>query len=387
MNGERLRILRLSRDMSLYELAVATGTIVSKQMLSRYERGLSTPTPRVIVALAKALGVPVSRLFEEPKVIVEPIAYRKRATLKKSDEHRINSLLKNELENRVRLQELIGISISNLSILKISLKSVEDAEQAAIDIRNKWGLGEAPIMSLVNELETRLIHVIEVDAPTNFDGLSLVAYDDRRRPVAVAAATRRGVSGDRQRMSLAHELGHIVMSPNDNVDEEKAAFRFAGALLAPASAIRREIGEKRNAINLGELVILKQRYRISLQALIFRLKELSIISENHAKDWFIQIRARGWATVEPWPIDREEPTWMKKNLHRAMAEGLIRKDDAKEILGDEFEPSIQGSELHEMMQMTRDERREVLQRSVAESAQEYELDIDWIDATLEETIA
>jgi Zn-dependent peptidase ImmA (M78 family) len=388
MDGERLRILRLSRDMSLDDLADATGAIVSKQMLSRYERGLSAPTPRVVTALAKALGVPVSRLLESPRVLVEPVAYRKRASLKKGDEHRITSLLKTELENRVRLQEANGFASPNLPILKISAKSVEEAEQAAIRVRSEWDLGEAPIMSLVDEMESRLVHVIEVDAPTTFDGLSLVAYDERRRPIAVAAAIRKGVAGDRQRLSLAHELGHILLMLGDDVDEEKAAYRFAGALLAPADALRREMGEKRNAIDLGELAILKQRYRMSLQALVFRLKELTIISENHARDWFIQIRARGWGKVEPWEIAHEEPTWVKKNVHRAMAEGVIRRDEAKEMLGEEeFETPRQSSELMEMMQMTRDERRRLLEESVAESAQDYDPDVDWIDANVDGTTA
>lgn len=388
MDGERLRILRLSRNMSLDDLADATGAIVSKQMLSRYERGLSAATPRVLTALAKALGVPVSRLLEAPNVRVEPVAFRKRDSLKKGDEHRITSLLKIELENRVRLQEANGFELPNLPIRAISTKSVEDAEQAAIRVRSEWGLGEAPIMSLIDEMESRLVHVIEVDAPPTFDGLSLVAFDDRNRPIAVAAAIRKGVSGDRQRLSLAHELGHILLSLGEDVDEEKAAYRFAGALLAPATALRREMGAKRNAIDLGELAILKQRYRMSLQALVFRLKELSVISENHARDWFIQIRASGWGKIEPWAIAHEEPTWVKKNVRRAMAEGVIMRADAKEMLGeDEFETPRQSSELLEMMQMTRDERRRILEESVAESAQHYVPEADWIDAILEGTIA
>ncbi len=388
MDGERLRILRLSRDMSLDDLADATGVIVSKQMLSRYERGLSAPTPRVVTALAKALGVPVSRLLESPKVNVEPVAYRKRASLKKGDEHRITSLLTTELELRVRLQEANGFAPPKLPILKISAKSVDEAEGAAERIRDEWDLGEAPIMSLVDEMESRLVHVIEVDAPPTFDGLSLVAYDERRKPIAVAAAIRKGISGDRQRLSLAHELGHILLLLGDDVDEEKAAYRFAGALLAPAEALRREVGARRSAVDLKELALLKQRYRMSLQALVFRLRELAIISDNHAKDWFIQIRARGWGKVEPWEVAHEEPTWIKRNVHRAMAEGVLRRDEAKEMLGnEEMEMPRQSSDLLEMMQMTREERRRMLEDSVTESASDYVADSDWLDATLEGTPA
>ncbi|HEY3780682.1 MAG TPA: XRE family transcriptional regulator [Fimbriimonadaceae bacterium] len=384
MDGERLKILRLSRDMSLDDLASAAGEIVSKQMLSRYERGLSTPTARVVTALAKALGVPVSKMLEQPRISVEPVAYRKQASLKKGDEHRITSLLTTELELRVRLQEANRFPPPTIPILDISAKSLEDAESAAIRIREEWGLGEAPIMSLVDEMESRLVHVIEVDAPPTFDGLSLVAYDEHRTPTAVAAAIRRGVPGDRQRLSLAHELGHILLRLADDMDEEKAAYRFASALLAPAAALRREIGERRSAVDLKELVILKQRYKMSLMAVVYRLRELAIISENHAKDWFMEIRARGWGKVEPWEVSPEEPTWMKMNVLRAMAEGVLRRDEAKEMLGNnDLEIPGQSSDLQELMQMTRDERRRMLSESVADSAGEYEGDAEWLNASLE----
>ncbi|MBS0162579.1 MAG: ImmA/IrrE family metallo-endopeptidase [Nitrospira sp.] len=385
MDGDRLRVLRLSRDMSLDDLADAAGAIVSKQMLSRYERGLSEPTPKVLTALAGALQIPVSRLLEAPKVMVRPVAYRKRASLSKGDQSRISSLLEINLQQRVRLQEANGFNPPSIPILSMGVDSIDAAETVAERIRRDWELGEAPIMSLVDELEGRLVHVLEVDAPETFDGLSLVAYDEKQRPIAVAAAIRRGVPGDRQRLSLAHELGHIILDLASTVDEEKAAYRFAGALLAPAVALRREVGERRSAIDLNELAMLKQRYRMSLQALVYRLKDIGIITENHAKDWFMRIRARGWAKVEPWEIGPEETTWLKRNVHRAVAEGVLRRDEAKEMLGEGASVSSgSSSERLDLMQMTRDERRRLLEQSVAESISDYELDPEWIDSFNEE---
>ena len=63
-------------------------------------------------------------------------------------------------------------------------------------------------------------------------------------PVVVVG---RGWPGDRQRFTLAHELGHLVLHGRlaSDVDEEAAANRFAGAFLAPADEVRKELGEKR----------------------------------------------------------------------------------------------------------------------------------------------
>lgn len=386
MDGGRLRILRLSRGMSLDDLSSATNQLVSKQMLSRYERGLSVPTSQVVSSVAKALGVPTSRLLESPRLEIKPIGYRKDISLGKGDQSRITSLLMNELEQRVRVQEANGADTMNLPILKMDASTLEDAETRAEQIRKLWGLGEAPIMSVVDELECRFVHVLEVEAPETFDGLSLVAFDESGKPVAVAAGIRKGMPGDRQRLSLAHELGHILLNLSPSLDEEKAAYRFASAFLVPKSALFREVGTKRSSVDLTELAMLKRRYKISLQAVVYRLRELEIISDNHGRNWFEEIQRRGWKKVEPWEVPSEEPMWLKRNVHRAVAEGVFRRDDGKAMLdGDMIDEDFDGtSELLELAQMTKEERKRLLEQSVAESLKDYDLDEDWLSADLGE---
>jgi hypothetical protein len=120
---------------------------------------------------------------------------------------------------------------------------------------------------------------------------------------------------------------------------------------------------------------------MSLQAMVYRLKDIEIITENHAKEWFMRIRSRGWAKVEPWEVIHEEPTWLKRNVHRAVAEGVIRRDEAREILGERDAFSSNGlSERLDLMQMTREERRRLLEQSVEESLSDYQLDPEWIDS-------
>ena len=72
--------------------------------------------------------------------------------------------------------------------------------------------------------------------------------DSDKNVMAVAIATRRGTSGDRYRLNVAHELGHLMLKLSEDVDAEKAAFRFGAAFLAPAEELRREVGEKRSLI-------------------------------------------------------------------------------------------------------------------------------------------
>ena len=96
---------------------------------------------------------------------------------------------------------------------------------------------------------------------------------------------------DRKRMSIAHELGHLVLE-SDGLDEEKAAFRFAAAFLAPSECIRSTLGVKRKRIDIRELQLLKEEFGISIQALIRRCFDLKIITESEYKRLNIFIRAK-----------------------------------------------------------------------------------------------
>ena len=81
-------------------------------------------------------------------------------------------------------------------------------------------------------LEDHFIHIIEVDASETFDGISAVGRDNDKNVLAAAIATRRGTPGDRHRLNIAHELGHLTLKLGEGVDAEKAAFRFGTAFLA-----------------------------------------------------------------------------------------------------------------------------------------------------------
>ncbi len=92
------------------------------------------------------------------------------------------------------------------------------------------------IACVTDVLEGRGVHVIEIETNEKFDGLSAVVEDETGGVIGAAVATRQGVAGERQRLDLAHELGHLVMRVTPEMDEETASF------LAPAETIHREIG-------------------------------------------------------------------------------------------------------------------------------------------------
>src|SRR2546429_9664360 len=104
MSNRRLKQLRLARGLSLEELAAELGGIVTKQALSKYEQGKARPSPLVLNKLAAVLRVKAVHLWSEPTVKVEFVAYRKRSALPKREQEKVESIIIQMLEERVRLQ-------------------------------------------------------------------------------------------------------------------------------------------------------------------------------------------------------------------------------------------------------------------------------------------
>lgn len=136
--------------------------------------------------------------------------YRKRSGLTQKDRERIESIVRQALEERVLLQRVIhpdnGIDIP---VQELAAKTLEDAESAAEELRERWRLGLDSIANVTQVLEAHYVHVIEVDESEKFDGISAIVQDGEGDGEVRAAAVvaRRGLAGERQRLSLLHELG------------------------------------------------------------------------------------------------------------------------------------------------------------------------------------
>lgn len=339
MFAQRIKQLRLARGWSLDELSEGLAGLVTKQALSKYEKGLSQPSMNVVTKVAALFGVKAAHLFAEPLVHVELVAYRKCASLPKRDEKMVEGMVSQELEERVALQEKVGEPFPlNLPPHKYRVESIADAEVAATELRKYWELGTSPISSVVGLLEDQFIHVFTIDtASERFDGISAKATDDNGVVIAAAVVSREDVPGERQRFNLLHEVGHLVLDVADDIDEEKAAHRFAGAFLAPAEPLRREIGEHRTTVQLKELFMLKKRFGISAQALAYRMRDLGIINDSSHKWLCIQFNNNKMRKNEPDPLPQEEPQWLKRTVIRAFSEGLITADEANRLTGESYE--------------------------------------------------
>ena len=109
---------------------------------------------------------------------------------------------------------------------------------------------------------------------------------------------------DRSRWTLAHEIGHAVMHRHARPEIEDEADRFASELLMPEADIRRDLAN----LTIAKAASLKLTWRVSIQALVRRGKDLGVISHGRYKSLCIQIGASGMRTNEPNEIEPELPS-------------------------------------------------------------------------------
>ncbi len=146
--------------------------------------------------------------------------------------------------------------------------------------------------------------------------------------------TKGELSGDRQGFNVGHDLGHLILDIEGDFKSEQAANRFTGAFLVPAATARVELGTNRTNLNINELHMLKHKYGLSIQAWIYRTRDLSIISENTAARLFQQFRVNDWYRQEPGKLcPSETPIRMERLIYHALAEDLISRSRAQELSG------------------------------------------------------
>jgi len=375
----RIKQLRLARNLSLDDLAATMGGIVTKQALSKYELGISTPSAPVLNQLAQALKVKAMELWSSPIYDVKFLGYRKKVTLSPRWQESFEASLSRKLEERLTLQDYCYGNVPlDLPVHSYEIESEADAETAAEALRKRWNLGVDPVADLTAILEDHLVHVLEMDGPDNFDGISALVHDSNGKPRAAAVVSRSGCPGERQRLNLAHELGHVVLKPSKKVDEEKAAFRFGAAFLAPRACVQREVGLQRTKIRLEELLILKRRFGISIQALLMRLHDLGTIGESQYRWWFMFLGKMKWRRVEPEQIPAEKATWLRQTVHRCIAEGFITAEQGGTLLGEKLSPDAGPGMLRRraFLKLPIEERRRILEAQADKLQKHYEEEDD-----------
>lgn len=335
MIGNRLHMARKAQGLSMQALADKVG--LSANMIKKYEHNKNMPSSDVLLRLTHVLGVDMAFLFRPTQVELKQVEYRKKANTPKLLLDKITADVTNQAERWLHLKELwLGFPIATYRLdydFSKPITTIDDIEIIVNELRAYWKLGINPIPNMIDFLESLGIIVIisDVDNHDNkFDGLQAMIDDT---PIIVISSHW---TGDRQRFTLAHELGHLVLEKRipKNMDIEKACNRFAGAFLFPKESLIKEWGEKRTKITPNELSLLKHEYGISMSAILYRVKDLHIITDSCYTNQSIRFRQKGWHKKEPDnPYPNEKTHLFEQLVYRAIAENIISESKGAELLG------------------------------------------------------
>ncbi len=295
-----LRIARLAQDFSLAELGELLD--VSRQYLARLETGVDSPSIAMVDRLGDQLDVSPDFFYQSSGREIDDSAFhfRKLATTKSSDKN--SAIAKVELFSR-----FFGAIEKRLTLPKYNFPSfecvtAEEIERAAEKCRVHWGLGMGPISNCVRLMENAGAVVTSFSSSQSIDALSILSS----RPIVVI---NKAESACRVRFDHGHECGHFVMHLGKQTGDpatESEANRFASALLMPRSTFAREFPALRGQgqINWKAIVELKYRWKVSKAAILYRAKQLALISDAVYKHALLSgLYGRGQRKQETEDVD------------------------------------------------------------------------------------
>ncbi|MBL9085458.1 MAG: XRE family transcriptional regulator [Planctomycetales bacterium] len=321
-NPDMLRVARGALGETQGKLAEALG--VTQGQVSRWEDGLRVPSAQEVEKLAQHLQFPVAFFFQADVLYgfgTCCMYHRKRQSLP------IGTL--NMIHDRINIMRMgIGRLLKNSQAIlpeqfvRMDRDDYESPAKIAALLRATWQMPHGPVKCLVEWVERAGGIVV----PFRFGTKKLDAVSQWPRGMPPLFFVNTESPADRWRFSLAHEVGHIVMHATPSPDAETEADEFASEFLMPEREVRADLHE----ITVAKGLRLKHKWRVSMQALIRRAKDLGVITQSKYTSLFAYLSKLGYRTREPADIAPEEPTTLSALLnHHTAALGYSRTELAE----------------------------------------------------------
>ena len=337
--GRRLRIARetagLTQERAAANIEVARTTLVAMEKGQRVVRAAE------LLPLARLYGTSVNALLRQESVYVDLVPrFRKLPECKDGASDKAVRLLANLVRAEVELENMLGVTHHRdyppqRPLLPGDVRAQADSD--ATELRQKLGLGPAPVRDLMSMLELDLgirVYVRRLDAHV----AGLFAYDEQ---VGACILLNANHPRERRVQSAAHELGHFVSTrlvpdvahdgKTENSREERYANAFGRAFLTPARTVMqrfRDMTQGASRLTRRHVILLAHAFGISREAMVRRLEELNL-TKSGTWDWF---RANGGITndqakqvlgdlagMDMDSIDAKRPTTLRLNLLAAEA--------------------------------------------------------------------
>lgn len=329
--AQRLVNARKIRCMSQRELANAVGGKISSSAITKYEKGRMMPSSSALIALSKALNTNIDYFFHPfvVKLDVSKFEFRKKSSIGSKKVDSIKYLVCAKVEKYLEIEAILGIeSKFNLDYSNTPVEDEEQAMTLALRFRNDFNIGAGAIVSIVDLLESKGIKIMEIEYDNTFSGTCIKAGGF---PIIVV---NKNMCSERKRLTIFHELGHLLLQCIEGVDKEKMCNVFANEVLITSTIFKSLIGESRHDISLFELRAIQREYGISVDALMSKACMLNIISQNRYMSFYKKKNAlpKFKKEVELSIYPEEHTNRFECLVYRALASEVISISKASALL-------------------------------------------------------
>jgi len=328
----RIRNSRIQKGYSLQEVAEKVG--VTKQMINKYEKGDSMPTSDKLIAFSKLFGQKVDYFFRKPEVEIGEINFRKKSKFSNKKVNSLKEAIRVQIENYLYIENICNLnSVFVNPLAECIINSKADIIDATEILRKSWNIGNDTIHNIIQLLEDKEIKVIEVEEETSlFDGLATVV-DEKYYVIVI----NKSMPIERKRFTILHELGHLLLNLNHLSEKEQESYchAFASEMLLAQRNLIVEFGTKRNKIAFNELKNSQEKYGISISAIMYKLGETKVISQEMLTGFFKRLNFDPSLkqAVDTSRFDGDENSSRYENLvYRAVSEEYISLSKASSLL-------------------------------------------------------
>lgn len=315
---DRVKRLRLARRWDQGELAKRAGT--SATVISQIETGRIAPSKDQEAGIAHALGYSVTFLTTELRMVPTTRPWLRAyadASKREADARTAQAAIAAEYVRRLNLAPLPDL----IPTFYGDPNDDDVIEEASTELRQVAEVdSDAVVLNAVRAAERLGCIVLPLESELGRH----VGMSVRSDQLPILCVAKAGVPGDRQRFTVAHELGHLMLHrtsppPRDSTEAslmEKQANRFASAFLGPADPLIETLNEFGDRVTLKALINVKAVWGMSMKGLVGRYEALGVINTDHARSLYKQISARKWTVEEPVYVPTESAQWFERSLLR-----------------------------------------------------------------------
>lgn len=288
--AQRLKQARILKKISMDQLVLRMGSLVTKQAISKYESAKMMPSSTILSAMATALEVDIEYFLRPFAFDVESfnVSFRKKSSTSAKDVNALKVQIQDQVERYLEIEEILGKSSDTIKrSCGSEISTAQQMQDMARQIRQEWNLGIDAIGNVQDVLESKGVKVISTEAPEGFDGVSGVVNDIHF--IVVLNSMQKHI--ERRRFTTMHELGHLLYNNRFSSeltprDREKLCDSFASEMLLPTETLRQTFkpGEKLSTSELRQLQIV---YGISIDAIMHKLHEIGIVSDSKYRSYNI----------------------------------------------------------------------------------------------------